>query len=676
MIMGQVIQAGTGQITARQAAVKGGIPMNVPAITINKVCLSGINAIAMADQLIRAGEHEIVVAGGMESMTNAPHLLPKSREGFKYGDTALVDSMAYDALFDQFTTQAMGMLTEQCNAAGADLTREEQDEFSARSHQRAAEAWKNGVFDDEVVPVTIKGRGGDTQVTSDEGVRGDTTAESLGKLRPAFSKEGTITAGSSSQISDGACAVVVMSKAKAEELGLEWLCEIGASGQVAGPDSTLQLQPVRRDREGGARRRASRSTDIDLFELNEAFAAVGIASARELGIDDDKVNVNGGAIAVGHPVGMSGARIVLHLALELKRRGGGTGAAALCGGGGQGDALIIRVPPDPASLTPTRVPEPDVERLVEDARAGRARAVGRLISLVEEESPALRRGHRADRPAHRAAPTSSASPAPRASASPPRPRPWSPRCARRGKRVAVLAVDPSSPFSGGALLGDRVRMGEHATDPGVFIRSMAARGHLGGLSWATPQAVRVLDVAGLRRRDRRDRRGRAERGRGGRGRRHHGRAARARAWATASRRPRPGSSRSATSTWSTSPTATVPRRCAATCGPCWRSPTGAGRRDAEHVWRPPVLGTVATSGEGVAEVVDALEEHRAWSRASGALERRRRRRARDEVEAIALARCGAAGPGSPTADRLEDLAEPGGRARPRPLRRRRRLLGD
>ncbi len=343
VIMGQVIQAGAGQITARQAAVKGGIPMTVPSITINKVCLSGINAIAMADQLIRAGEHEIVVAGGMESMTQAPHLLPKSREGFKYGDTALVDSMAYDALYDQFTDQAMINLTESCNTAGAHLTREEQDAFSARSHQRAAEAWKNGLFDDEVVPVEIPQRRGEPVVVSqDEGIRGDTTVESLSKLRPV-SKEGSITAGSASQISDGACAVVVMSKAKAEELGLTWLAEIGASGQVAGPDSTLQMQPANAikkavDKEGIA------VSDIDLFELNEAFAAVGIESARELGVDEDKVNVNGGAIAIGHPVGMSGARIVLHLALELQRRGGGTGAAALCGGGGQGDALIIRVP--------------------------------------------------------------------------------------------------------------------------------------------------------------------------------------------------------------------------------------------------------------------------------------------------------------------------------------------
>ena len=343
VIMGQVIQAGTGQITARQAAVKGGIPMDVPSITINKVCLSGINAIAMADQLIRAGEHDIVVAGGMESMTRAPHLLPNSREGFKYGDTKLVDSMAYDALHDQFTDQAMISLTESCNVAGANLTREEQDEFAARSHQRAAEAWKNGLFDDEVVPVEIPQRKGDPVVVSqDEGIRGDTTAEGLAKLRPV-AKDGTITAGSASQISDGACAVVVMSKAKAEELGLTWLAEIGASGQVAGPDSTLQMQPANAIAKAVAKEGIAVS-DIDLFEINEAFAAVGIESARELGADADKVNVNGGAIAIGHPVGMSGARIVLHLALELQRRGGGTGAAALCGGGGQGDALIIKVP--------------------------------------------------------------------------------------------------------------------------------------------------------------------------------------------------------------------------------------------------------------------------------------------------------------------------------------------
>ncbi|MBA3234199.1 MAG: acetyl-CoA C-acetyltransferase [Propionibacteriales bacterium] len=345
VIMGQVLQAGAGQIPARQAAVKGGISMDVPAISINKVCLSGINAIAMADQLIRLGECEVVVAGGMESMTNAPHLLAKSREGFKYGDVSLRDHMAYDGLWDVFTDQAMGSLTETRNVDAERLTREEQDAFSARSHQLAAKAWKNGVFTDEVVPVEVPQRRGDPVVVSeDEGVRGDTTTESLGKLRAAFSKDGTITAGSASQISDGACALVVMSKAKATELGLTWLAEIGASGQVAGPDSTLQSQPAHAIRTACAKEGIEVS-ELDLVEVNEAFAAVGIVSARELGIAEDRVNVNGGAIALGHPIGMSGARIVLHLVLELQRRGGGTGAAALCGGGGQGDALIVHVPP-------------------------------------------------------------------------------------------------------------------------------------------------------------------------------------------------------------------------------------------------------------------------------------------------------------------------------------------
>ena len=344
VVMGQVLQAGAGQIPARQAAVNAGIPMSVPAMTLNKVCLSGVNAIAHADQLVRLGEYDIVVAGGMESMTNAPHLLPKSRSGFKYGDVTMIDHMAYDGLWDVFTDQAMGALTEQCNAGGLGLTREDQDEFAARSHQRAALAWKNGVFDDEVTPVEVPNRRGEpTWVREDEGIRGDTTTDTLAKLRPAFAKDGTITAGSASQISDGACAVVVMTKAKAEELGLTWLAEIGPSASVAGPDSTLQMQPANAiakacEREGIA------PTDLDLVEINEAFAAVGIASARELGIADDKVNVNGGAIALGHPIGMSGARIVLHLALELARRGGGIGAAALCGGGGQGDALLVRVP--------------------------------------------------------------------------------------------------------------------------------------------------------------------------------------------------------------------------------------------------------------------------------------------------------------------------------------------
>jgi acetyl-CoA C-acetyltransferase len=344
VIMGQVLQAGTGQIPARQAATKAGIPMSVPALTVNKVCLSGMNAIALADQLVRAGEYDIVVAGGQESMTNAPHLLPKSREGYKYGDVQVLDHMAYDGLWDVFTDQAMGALTEKCNTDGLNLSREQQDGFSARSHQRAAEGWKNGLFDDEVVKVEVPQRRGDALVVdTDEGVRGDTSAESLGKLRPAFAKDGTITAGSASQISDGGCAVVVMSKAKAEELGLTWLAEVGAAGSVAGPDSTLQMQPANAIAQA-CRKEGIDPADLDLVEINEAFAAVGIASARELGIDEDKVNVNGGAIALGHPIGMSGARIVLHLALELRRRGGGVGAAALCGGGGQGDALIVRVP--------------------------------------------------------------------------------------------------------------------------------------------------------------------------------------------------------------------------------------------------------------------------------------------------------------------------------------------
>ena len=344
VVMGQVIQAGAGQNPARWASTKAGIPMTVPSMTINKVCLSGLNAIALADQLIRAGECEVVVAGGMESMTQAPHFLPRSREGVKFGDVSLVDSMAHDALFDQFTSQAMGLLTEECNAAGANLTREEQDHFAAQSHQKAARAWKDGVFEAEVVPVEVPQRRGDpVVVTEDEGVRGDTTAESLARLRPAFSATGTVTAGSSSQISDGAAAVVVMSKAKAEELGLRWLAEVGAHGQVAGPDSTLQLQPAAATAKACAKEGIS-PADLDLVEFNEAFAAVGISSARELGIDDERVNVNGGAIALGHPVGMSGTRVVLHLALELQRRGGGVGAAALCGGGGQGDALILHVP--------------------------------------------------------------------------------------------------------------------------------------------------------------------------------------------------------------------------------------------------------------------------------------------------------------------------------------------
>ncbi|HTE74903.1 MAG TPA: acetyl-CoA C-acetyltransferase [Actinomycetes bacterium] len=343
VIMGQVLQAGAGQITARQAAVKAGIPMTVPALTINKVCLSGLDAVALADQLIRAGEFDIVVAGGMESMTQAPHLLPKSRSGYKYGAVELVDAMAHDGLFCAFDQCAMGESTERYNAR-LGISREDQDAFSALSHQRAAEAAKNGLFDDEIVPVEIPQRKGDPVVfTTDEGVRADTTADLLAKLRPAFSADGTITAGSSSQISDGGAAVVVMSRDKAEELGLSWLAEIGAHGVVAGPDASLQSQPANAIKAALAKESLDVS-DLDLVEINEAFASVGIQSMRELGLDSDKVNVNGGAIAMGHPIGMSGARLVLTLALELRRRGGGLGAAALCGGGGQGDALVLRVP--------------------------------------------------------------------------------------------------------------------------------------------------------------------------------------------------------------------------------------------------------------------------------------------------------------------------------------------
>ncbi|MFE1796838.1 MULTISPECIES: acetyl-CoA C-acetyltransferase [unclassified Streptomyces] len=343
VIMGQVLQAGAGQIPARQAAVKAGIPMSVPALTINKVCLSGLDAIALADQLIRAGEFDIVVAGGQESMTNAPHLLPKSREGYKYGAIEMLDAMAHDGLTDAFENIAMGESTEKHNTR-LGILRPEQDEIAALSHQRAAAAQKNGTFEAEITPVEIPQRKGEPVVFSqDEGIRGETTPESLGRLRPAFTKDGTITAGSASQISDGAAAVVVMSKARAEALGLDWIAEIGAHGNVAGPDNSLQSQPSNAIQHA-LKKEGIGVEDLDLIEINEAFAAVAVQSMKDLGVSTEKVNVNGGAIALGHPIGMSGARLVLHLALELKRRGGGVGAAALCGGGGQGDALIVRVP--------------------------------------------------------------------------------------------------------------------------------------------------------------------------------------------------------------------------------------------------------------------------------------------------------------------------------------------
>jgi acetyl-CoA C-acetyltransferase len=342
VIMGQVLQAGTGQITARQAAVEAGVPMTVPAVTVNKVCLSGLDAIALADQLIRAGEFDVVVAGGMESMSNAPHLLMGHRQGQRYGDVLVRDHMALDGLSDPWDQISMGESTER-SGERLGIGRAEQDAFAARSHQRAALAQKNGHFADEIAAVKTGPRETDPTIAEDEGVRPDATPESLGALRPAFGQGGTITAGSASPISDGAAAVLVMSRARAEELGLSWLAEIGAHGNVAGPDSSLQAQPANAIRHALGKAGLT-VDDLDLIEINEAFAQVVIHSMRELQVAEEIVNVNGGAIALGHPIGMSGARLVLSLAMELRRRGGGTGAAALCGGGGQGDALILRVP--------------------------------------------------------------------------------------------------------------------------------------------------------------------------------------------------------------------------------------------------------------------------------------------------------------------------------------------
>jgi acetyl-CoA C-acetyltransferase len=342
VVMGQVLQAGVGQIPARQAAVEAGIPMSVPAVTINKVCLSGLDAIAMADQLIRAGEFEVVVAGGMESMTNAPHLFLGQRQGKRYGDIVVRDHTAFDGLSDPWDQVSMGESTER-TGAHLDISRADQDAFSALSHQRAAAAQKNGVFAEEIVPIRGGLRDVDPTISTDEGVRPEATAESLGALRPAFAKDGTITAGSSSPISDGAAAVVVMSRTRAEQLGLSWIAEIGAHGNVAGPDNSLQAQPANAIRHALGKAGLA-VADLDLIEINEAFAQVVIHSMRELKVTQDIVNVNGGAIALGHPIGMSGARLALTLIMELKRRGGGLGAAALCGGGGQGDALLLRVP--------------------------------------------------------------------------------------------------------------------------------------------------------------------------------------------------------------------------------------------------------------------------------------------------------------------------------------------
>lgn len=341
VFMGHVLQAGQGQITARQAAVGAGIPMTVPSTTVNKVCLSGLNSLHLADLMIRAGEADIVVAGGMESMTQSPYFLPGARGGFRMGDVQLIDSMLYDGLFCAFDKMAMGLATEQYLQV-TPIPRERQDRFSMLSHERAAKAIKDGRMAKEIVPVAVPQRKGDDLIIeNDEGVRPETTMESLGKLRPAFSKDGAITAGNASQISDGAAALIVMSPAKAKELGLMPLAEIVGYGQVAGPDTSLLHQPSNAIND--ALRCAKMSVgDVDLFEINEAFAAVAVASMDHLGIGEDVVNVNGGAIAMGHPIGASGARLALTLITELAERGGGVGAAALCGGGGQGDALLLQ----------------------------------------------------------------------------------------------------------------------------------------------------------------------------------------------------------------------------------------------------------------------------------------------------------------------------------------------
>jgi acetyl-CoA C-acetyltransferase len=343
VIMGQVLQAGAGQITARQAAIEAGIPQEVPAITINKVCLSGINAIALADQLIRAGEVEVVVAGGMESMSQAPYLVPQARFGARLGDAEMIDSMVHDGLWSTFTDQHMGEGSDEVNRE-LEIGRDEQDAWAARSHQRAEQAWKNGVMADEVIPVELpQKRGEAVKVERDEGVRPGTTAETLAKLQPAFRKDGTITAGNASQISDGAAAVVVMSAERARRLGLEPLVEIVAHGMSADRFSWLHTVPALA-LSNALKKAGLDATDLDLVEINEAFAAVALNATRMLELDEERVNVNGGAVALGHPIGASGARLVLTVALELKRRRLRTGAAALCGGGGQGDALIVRRP--------------------------------------------------------------------------------------------------------------------------------------------------------------------------------------------------------------------------------------------------------------------------------------------------------------------------------------------
>ena len=566
----------------------------------------------MADQLIRAGECEIVVAGGMESMTNAPHLLPKSREGFKYGDVTLRDSMAYDGLWDEFTDQAMGVLTEERNAAGANLTREEQDAFSARSHQLAAAAWKNGVFDDEVVPVEIPQRKGDPVVVGeDEGVRGDTTAESLGRAAPGLQQ------GRHHHRRLGLADLRRRLRGRRDEQGEGRGARPGVARRDRRPRHGRRprldaADPAgQRDREGAARRRASRpptSTWSSSTRRSPPSASRRPASSAS---PRTKVNVNGGAIALGHPIGMSGARIVLHLALELQRRGGGVGAAALCGGGGQGDALIVRVPARPDQRERRASPA----TWSRGARAGEARAVARLISLVEDASPLLREvmaalaphtGQRAGHRPHRLARGRQVDLDLRAGPRAARGRTSGSACWRSTRRRRSPAARCSATGCG---------CGTTPLDDDVYIRSMATRGHLGGLAWATPQALRVLDAAGC------DvvlvetvgvgqsevevagaRRHHVVLLAPGHGRRHPGREGRA-------------SSRSATSSSSTRPTATAPTRYAATCARCSRWPSGA-----DGAWRPPVVKTVARRARASTTLVAALDKHRAWLAASGELD--------------------------------------------------------
>ena len=341
VIMGQVLMAGQGQVPSRQAAVNAGIPMNVPAINVNKVCLSGLNSIYLANQMIATGEADIVVAGGMESMSNAPYLADGARSGFRYGNTELRDAIIADGLWCAFDACLMGLGTDRYT--GDSITREQQDEFAARSNELAADAIKEGRLAEEIVPVEVPQRKGDPiLIEHDEGVRPGTTVESLSKMRPAFDKEGSITAANASQLSDGGSAMILMSKAEAERRGVNPLGEFVSYGMVAGPDNASLLHQPSRAAMLAAQKAGIAVADLDLLELNEAFAAVGIASTGELGVDPDKVNVNGGAIALGHPIGMSGNRLALTLLHELKRRGGGTGVASLCGGGGQGDAAILR----------------------------------------------------------------------------------------------------------------------------------------------------------------------------------------------------------------------------------------------------------------------------------------------------------------------------------------------